>query len=562
MLASCLYVNCSHAQLAAWRVRQVFYVILAIGCLCSLAAAASAGASQRPNILLIVADDLGYSDVGFMGSEIRTPNLDALARSGVIFTDFYAAPTCSPSRAMLLTGTDSHLAGLGTMAERLQPWHDGVPGYEGYLNWRVVTVARLLKDAGYRTYMAGKWHLGIQDEQGPHKRGFEQSFALLEGGASHFSDASGLSQRHPRASYRENGRPTELPDTFFSTRFYTDKIISYIDADREQSKPFFAYIAYTAPHWPLQVPDAYLEHYSGSYDDGYDELKSRRLIRGKQLGLLQEAAEASARLPEVPAWSSLSTEAQRNSARSMELYAAMVDNLDVNIGRLIDYLKRTGRDENTVIIFLSDNGPRGGDLYRVMRNRPWVERNFDLRYENKGRINSYTFAETGWAQASATPFRMYKGSTAEGGIRVPAFIHYPALGEAARVERGVATVTDIAPTLVDLAQAKPQQEEYARKNMLPMTGTSLWPVITGKLKTAARPESYVGWELSGNRGLRKDNWKLLRLQAPYGPGTWQLYDLARDPAERIDQAGDRPQILSKLIALWRRYAENNNVVEF
>ncbi|MEE9180900.1 MAG: sulfatase-like hydrolase/transferase, partial [Vicinamibacteria bacterium] len=227
-------------------------------------------AHRRPNILVILADDLGYTDLGILGSEIRTPNLDRLAREGLLLTNFLVSPTCSPTRAMLLTGVDSHVAGLGTMLDIVDLNQVGQPGYEGFLNDRVVTVPTLLRDSGYRTYMVGKWHLGMEEHQGPHRRGFQRSFALLPGGASHFSDAERLTEMNAPAPYREDGREVRLPEDFYSSDFYTDKLIEYIEADLDEGQPFFAYACYTSPHWPLQVPDDYLDRYRGVYDEGYD----------------------------------------------------------------------------------------------------------------------------------------------------------------------------------------------------------------------------------------------------------------------------------------------------
>ena len=231
---------------------------------------------DRPNFLVILADDLGYSDLSLLGSEIRTPNIDALAAEGVILTNYHVSPSCSPTRAMLLSGTDAHHAGLGTMAGDADENQDGHPGYEGYLSNRVVTVSNLLRDAGYHTYMAGKWHLGVTPELSPERRGFEKAFATIAGGSSHFGDASPLIEGYP-AVYRENGADVSIPEDFYSSDYYTDKLIEYLEDGSEDGHPFFAYAAYTAPHWPLQAPDDYIDRYRGVYDDGYDALRAKRV---------------------------------------------------------------------------------------------------------------------------------------------------------------------------------------------------------------------------------------------------------------------------------------------
>ncbi|MDG2088938.1 MAG: sulfatase-like hydrolase/transferase [Arenicellaceae bacterium] len=278
---------------------------------------------NRPNILLIVADDMGYSDIGAFGGEIETPNLDALADSGVKFTQFYAASTCSPSRAMLLSGVDNHLAGLGTMRELMLPNQEGQPGYEGYLNHRVVSIATLLQSSGYHTYMTGKWHLGLEEHSSPSARGFEKTFALLHGGANHF-DMRGLETRDPIAEFRENGRLLdELPDEYgYSSNFYTQRIIDHISSNQNDKRPFFAYLAFTAPHWPLQAPSEYIEKYRGRYDSGYEILREQRLQGLKERGVVA----SNVKLPPLPEsikpWSELSVDQKNTEARKMEIYAA------------------------------------------------------------------------------------------------------------------------------------------------------------------------------------------------------------------------------------------------
>ena len=344
---------------------------------------------ERPNFLVILADDLGYSDLGVLGSEIRTPNIDALAAEGVLLTNYHVSPSCSPTRAMLLTGTDTHPAGLGTMAGDADEIQAGHPGYEGYLSDRVVTVASLLRDAGYHTYMAGKWHLGVAPHLSPERRGFERAFAIIAGGASHFGDAAPILEGYPTA-YRENGTDVSIPEDFYSSDFYTDKLIEYLEEGSQDDQPFFAYAAYTAPHWPLQAPDDYIDRYRGIYDDGYDTLRATR-VQNLVDGHVVPAVPVPDRVDWVPAWDSLDEEQKRIEARRMEIYAAMVESLDDDIGRLLDYLKRTGQYENTVIFFSSDNGAEGSQIGTMYDNEDWIPTRFDNRYENMGRIGSYVW---------------------------------------------------------------------------------------------------------------------------------------------------------------------------
>ena len=355
---------------------------------------ACASVERRPNILLIVADDMGFTDLGAFGGENETPNLDALALGGLRLTNFHAMPTCSPTRAALLTGVDPHLAGLGNMAEEMAPNQEGQPGYEGYLNDGVVTIATLLRDAGYRTYLTGKWHLGKTEDTGPAARGFERSFSLLAGG-THFDDMRPSYAPTPdvKAGYRDGPELLDaLPDSFeYSSEFYVDRLIEYLETDAEDERPFFAFLSFTAPHWPLQAPDEAIARFSGRYDEGYDVLFDRRFARLKELDLLPKHADASERPPKAIPWEELSAEDKKVQARAMEIYAAMVAELDRHTGRLIDYLKHAGQFEDTVVLFLSDNGAEGHDLDdtwpadKFPDIRKTIDAAHDFSYENMGR---------------------------------------------------------------------------------------------------------------------------------------------------------------------------------
>ncbi len=382
------------------------------------------GQKKKPNIVLILADDLGYSDLGCFGSEISTPNIDALAKQGQIFTNFYTAATCSPSRAMLLTGTDNHIAGLGNMAEHVTYFPEQLnhPGYEGFLNNRVVSIAQLMKDAGYHTYISGKWHLGLTADQSPTAKGFERSFALLDAAANHFYPDK------REISFWEDGHYAKYPDGKYSSDFYTDEMISFIKQDHGDKKPFFLYAAYTAPHWPLQAPPEYIEKYQGKYDIGYDSLRVLRFNALKEKGIVAKDVV----LPELPAvkgslyfitkqplprWKSLGKEEQKIEARKMEIYAGMIDNLDYNIGRLVQYLKEIGEYDNTMFVFLSDNGPDAFEFNETPdKANP---------YPYMGTANSYTAYGPQWAHASSAVNSFYKGYSSEGGIHTPMIIKMP-----------------------------------------------------------------------------------------------------------------------------------------
>ncbi|SEJ65363.1 arylsulfatase [Pseudomonas linyingensis] len=533
---------------------------------CVLPQAAFA-ASSPPNILLILADDLGFSDITSYGGEIETPSLDQLAGEGVRLTGFYAAPTCSPTRAMLMSGTDNHLVGLGTMAEVLPFAKDlqGRPGYEGHLNDQAHSVVQLLRDGGYATYMAGKWHLGQADDQGPHAWGFDRSVTLLEGGASHFKPLPGSKVRIENVSYREDGKPFEVPEDFFSSDFYTDKLIDYIESGRETGKPFFAYAAYTAPHWPLHAPQEYLDKYKGRYDGGYDAIRHERIERLKSLGLIdpQFAAALPAPVPS-PQWQQLSVEERQLQARKMEVYAAMVDHLDMNIGRLVDYLKKIGAYDNTLIVFMSDNGAAGEDHAKGYSP---ADENTDNSLANIGHKGSNINYGYRWAEVSATPFSLVKGTTAEGGIAVPTIVRLPASlgGEGGRILRGFGRVDDLAPTFLELAGVPVPGASYRGQPKQPMTGQSLLGMLAGKEPGAARP---VAGELFGQAYVRDGDWKLVAARAPDGspplpdrPYDWKLYNLAEDRGETTDLSARYPAKVEALKAQWRSYVEWAGVAE-
>lgn len=516
--------------------------------------------AEQPNILLIVADDLGYADTGAYGSEIATPNIDALASEGVQLLNFHSGPTCGPTRAMLMSGVDHHRAGVGTNAASLirLPELRGRPGYEGYLNDRVVTFARLLKDAGYDTYMTGKWDLGKDPGQLPADRGFDRSFGLADGGASHFSDARGSFRPVRDAVYFEDGRLVEeLPEDFYSSTFYTDRMLDYLGTRSGDDRPFLAYVAYTAVHWPLQVPDAWLDRYKGRYAEGWEVLREDRLRRQKALGIVPQFAELAPASAGYDDWKSLTPSRRVYEERRMELYAAMTELLDQEIGRLVDAVTADNSRE-TVVIFLSDNGPEGNNIGTVNDNEHWIPLNFDNRYENLGRRGSYLWLGPGWGLASATPFSLYKSFVTEGGIRTPAIVYSTAGRFAPAKKEGLVTVMDIAPTILELAGTSHPGDRYAGRPVQPLMGRSAVDYLTG---TAAAPHAGepVGWELYGNRAIIVDSMKASLTWPPEGDGKWELHDIAADPGEINDLASANPARLREMIALWRGYAEQNGV---
>ncbi len=522
--------------------------------------AAQSPVAARPNILLIVADDLGFSDISSYGGEIHTPNIDLLAQQGTRLSRFYTNMTCSPTRAMLLSGVDNHLAGLGNMAETIAANQQGLPGYETWLNDNVITIGEVLQDAGYRTYMTGKWHLGLEYDQGPHSRGFDRSFALLFGAASHFDDMAGAGLDRPKALYRQEGELLEeLPAGFYSTDFYTERMIGYIEETRHEDRPFFAYLAYTAPHWPLQAPDEYLDKYHGKYDEGYDVIRARRFERVREMGLIPASAGLPPRPTHVPAWDDLPAKEQMIRARHMEVYAAMVDNLDYNIGRIIDYLKDTGEYEDTFIIFMSDNG---ADAFTAAVAPPILEfaNRFDNSLENIGRKNSYVLYGPWWAHVGEAPFRLYKGTAAEGGIRVPAVFSYAKSPLDNIINDNIMTVLDIFPTVLELAGIEQPGVEYAGRKIHPPAGRSLLPAIMGERDHIHTEGFTFGIELWGKAALFRDNWKILKMPPDQGTGSWELFDLEQDSGEQNDLALSHPEKLEEMIIAWEEYVQANNII--
>lgn len=526
---------------------------------------------SKPNILLIIADDLGYAELGSFGGEIPTPNLDKLALAGVRFSQLRVAPTCSPSRAMLFTGVDNHKAGLGNMMEELAPNQKGQPGHEGYLNHNVVTVATLLKDAGYRTYYSGKWHLGLTKETGPKARGFEHSFAMLAGGAHHHANMKPAYAPDPNAvaPYRDNhDKLSELPvDYRYSSQFFVDKLIEYFEADAEPKKqqPFFAVLSFMAPHWPLQAPQAVVDKYKGHYDQGHEQIAAARLDKQKEIGLIPTSAQLAPMLAKGKHWDELSQSQQRTEARAMEIYAAMVDQLDVHSGRLLQYLEDQGLMDNTLIIFLSENGAEGHDLDQTWpaelfpEIRAVIDNRHDFSFENMGKPNSYVLYGPNWGWAASPAFRSHKGSVHEGGLRVPVFMYYPKKLASGTINHAPFHIKDIVPTILSITGVEHPGEQYQGRSIEPISGMDMLPYIS-KTATKNPPSTVEIHEIFGKRYVLKYPWKLVHQPPPQGTDMWQLYDLEADLAEINDLADEHPDIVAELSSHWRQYVVENNVI--
>lgn len=543
--------------------RRLPPVLLVLAVLCGgpviCPPAVQAADAARPNLLVIIADDLGFLDLGTFGSEVATPNLDRLAETGLRLSNFHAAPTCAPSRSMLLSGTDNHLAGLGTQENLATPNQQGHPAYAMRLSERVVTLATLLRDGGYRTYLSGKWHLGVTPEESPGARGFERWVALLQGGGGHF-DNSGISPRDPVVTYQDQGRDITLPADFYTSDYFASRLIEFLSADAGDERPFFAYLAFTAPHWPLQAPDEDIARYHGAYDEGYGRLRAQRIERARRLGIIPRDAAVADPVATLLPWEDLTTEQRRVETRKMEVYAAMIHRLDWNVGRVLQYLDDSGSRHDTLVLFLSDNGAEGHLMEAYPSFVPWLAANYDNSYENIGRKGSFVSLGAGWAHAANGPLRLYKGYMSEGGTRVPAIVNYAGFPGAGKINDQYATVMDIAPTLLDLAGVPQAGSSYKGREVLPIRGSSMRPMLAQERAYVHAPGEAIGWELFGRRALHQDHWKALWLNPPYGPGAWQLYDMSADPGETADLAASQPELLAKMVEEWSAYAESSEVI--
>ena len=552
-------------------IRKAGRLLCALGML-GLAAslAAPAGAAdgfRRPNIVIILGDDLGFSDMGSFGGEIRTPNLDSLANEGVRFTNFYTHATCSPTRSILLSGVDNHVNGLGNMDEYTAPNQQNVPGYEGHLNNRVVTVPQLLKDTGYHTYMVGKWHLGKQPDQIPAARGFERDFSLLDGAGSYW-DMTSFTAANPKSVFTEDGRYlTKLPKDHYATKTYTDKLISFIDANRGDGKPFFAYVAHQAPHDPFHLPKEWRNRHVGEYDKGWDAVRQERLAREIDLGILPPGTKLAERMWFVPDPITLAPATRATLGKKMELYAGMVENMDFHVGRLIDHLKKIGEYENTIFIVFGDNGAEGTDLIKMIAGQPGT-RDFLFAAIKWSQTHPKAWGDPGsyvgygpmWAQVSMTPFSQYKGWMAEGGIRNALIVSGPAVERPkGSINHGVMHVADIMPTLLEIAGADYPKVHEGRQ-VPELIGKSWNRMLRGQVDSPRTERDDLAWEIFGNRAVRQGDWKLRWQHRPFGKGEWELFNLATDRAEREDLAAARPDKVRQMVALWDRYVRTNNVI--
>jgi len=525
---------------------------------CCAFASALCAAAPRPNIVVLVADDWGYMDVGAFGGEIATPHLDSLARRGVKFSNFHVAATCSPTRAMLMTGVDNHRNGVGNMPESMPAEHEGMPGYEGVLNDQSVTLATMLRDNGYHTYITGKWHLGKSAAQLPPQRGFDRSFIQADSGSDNWENRTYM-MLYDKAYWYSDGKEATLPADFYSSRFFVDKAIEYIAGGAADSRPFFAYIGFQANHIPIQAPAEFVDKYRGKYDGGWTALRQARQASAVRLGLVPPTS-AMVQMPNSQDWSRLSPQERSLQARRMEVYAGMAEAADFHIGRLIAHLKASGQFDNTIFVFLSDNGPDPANPFGIVPANLWVKAHYQTDTTPLGGKGTFSANGPSWASALAAPLSGYKYFASEGGLRVPLIISGVPGAPADRFVPALTTVKDIVPTLLELAGIPAHGASYRGAAVEPMDGRSLGALLKGTADTVYAAQDPVGYELSGSSALYKGRYKLVRNIAPVGDGTWHLYDLQTDPGEAHDLRDLLPDVVASLSADYAAYAQRNQVL--
>ncbi len=510
----------------------------------------------RPNIVVLVADDWGFSDVGSFGSEIATPNIDELARHGVRFANFHVAASCSPTRAMLLTGVDSHLNGIGNLRESMPQEHLGKPGYLGSLDTNVVTVATLLKDSGYRTYITGKWNVGSEPHNLPDQRGFDRSIVQGDTGSDNWVPTQRYLPHKAKVDWFEDGKDAVMPQEYYSSTFFVDRMIDYLRSGSQSGKPFFAYVGFQANHVPLQAPREFIDRYSGRYKDGWMALRKARRDRAAALGLVP-AGTPMVSMSTAGDWNALSEKDKFYQAREMEVYAGMAEAMDYHAGRLIAHLKQSGEYDNTVFVFLSDNGAEGSDYEDA---QIWLKTQYTQDIDKLGGKGAFGIPGPGWASASVAPLNTYKFYSGEGGIRTPMIISgVPGIAQN-QVHLGMTHVTDIVPTLLDLAQVANPGMTYRGHAIAPTTGRSLLPVLQNPALRVHPADEPIGYELSGNQALFKGDLKIVRNSPPMGDGQWHLHDLKSDPGETLDLQSQMPEVFQTMRADYETWSRSHQVL--
>ncbi len=515
----------------------------------------------RPNIVFILADDLGFTDLASYGSEIATPTLSALAEAGIQFTNYHTAANCAPARAMLLTGVDNHLAGVPDIPETLPPELKAQAHYQGVLGDNVVTIATLLEASGYHTYLAGKWHLGAAPRQLPSRRGFERTVALIDSGADNFEQRPYM-PIYDDANWFADGERLTLPEDFYSSEFLIDKTIEFIDSNLPDGKPFFAYVPFQAVHIPVQAPQEFIDRYEAVYDAGWDALRLARHARAIELGIVPERTALN-RMSTTDDWASLSDERKRYEAKRMAVYAGMIEAMDHHIGRLTAHLKAQGVYDNTIFVFTSDNGGEAsGSVDPTAFGGSFMPNSlgYSTEFETLGTKGSYNSISPSFASAAVSPLSFYKFYAGEGGMRVPLVIAGAPLALSPGMNNAFVWATDIAATILAFAETAPPGPRYAGKAVLPMTGKNLRPLLAGSVDQVYDASESVGYELSGHSALFQGDFKIVLNRPPRGDGQWHLFDIVKDPGETRDLREVMPAQFQSMLTAYERYAVDNKVL--
>lgn len=524
---------------------------------------------NRPNILLIIGDDFGFSDIGYFGSEISTPNLDILAKEGKILTNYHTNPACSPARLALLTGVDNHIGGIGSMSEKLVSNQVGKPGYEGYINDKVVTVQEILRDSGYHTLMTGKWHLsGTQVVNGttPYDRGFEEVFTLVSSGGQHFNSHPYYAEGHP--VFMHNDKVVERDNTTYSNDLYANTTIDQIKKFHGDGKPLFMYLAFQVAHSPFQAPQEFISKYEQTYEVGYDKIREQRFEKQKQLGIWPADMKLPQRIPIGETWESLMAEEQAYRAKVLAVHAAMIDNMDSNIGKVINYLKEIGEYDNTIIIFASDNaGSEPVDMNIFAGQAATKEETqkflagFNNSIPNIGNANSLVNYGLWGSIPSVSPLSYFKLSQGEGGIRSPFIIKLPNSEAKASPDilKAYVNVRDITPTLLEYT-GEQYPTTFEGREVHPVMGKSFKPLLEGKVDVVYQDDEAVSQELFNSSSVFMGDWKAVKNIPPVSDGKWHLFNMTTDIGENNDLSSQHPEILQRMTQAYDKYAEDVGVV--
>ena len=522
----------------------------------------SAQQSDHPNIVLILADDLGYTDISPFGSEINTPNIARLAAEGLSFTNYHTAGSCAPARAMLLTGVDSHRNGVPNIPEALPAEQMAYEHYQGVLNDKVITLANVLQAGGYHTYMTGKWHLGHTPELLPSARGFDRTIAMADTGADNWEQRTYL-PIYDQANWYADGAEHTLPDDFYSSEYFIDKTIEFIASNAEDDQPFFAYVPFQAVHMPVQAPREFSDKYAGVYDEGWTVMRENRRLAAEEAGVIPEGTEAVV-TPGTLIWDNLTEEQRRHHARRMEVYAGMVDAMDMHIGRLMDYLESIGEYDNTIFVFTSDNGAEGSNI--ILPNggsalSPWFDIvGYNSNYETLGERNSWNAIGPSNATIAASPLTYYKFHANEGGLRVPLVMSGPGIGGQGGMTDEFVFVTDLAPTILNLVGVDIHDGSWLGREVEPIVGVDFSEFLAGASSQVHDDFDSIGYELGGNSALFKGDYKIVINRTGQSETEWHLFNIRTDPGETRDLAQEQPALLEEMLADYESYVQANNVL--